>query len=689
MAQRSACEYWLKLHLFVLGAFFLTIFIGGCPPAQNGDDNEDDDPPTGVASGLNVEITNVAIPADLRPVISFRSFDNNGNTIPLAEFTDIRFILAYLETPEPGSTAVFTSYTTSLDESKGVEPTIQAAYDGARLDGVTQTRDGFFVYKFETALPPNFDRSATHQLGGQFRRLYPVDQQIYIANVAEAFRPDGGAVSDARDIVSTAACNDCHTRLSEHGARREIQLCILCHSPQTVDAGSGNSLNLAEMIHKIHRSEDLPSVRAGDPYQIFRSRGRISDFSDIEFPQDIRNCTVCHSGASQADVYRTTPTLEGCASCHDRTWFGDIDSTPPGFTNHTGGRHENNKLCALCHGENATVAPVDVAHLLPTESVAAVGLNAEITNVLVSMEAKGAIARVTIEFNLFEDSGEPIDDLADLTRLSAMVGYPVTEYQTQVRERIFRAPDGQPEGTLENLGNGAWRYTFAAGFPGDSTDTFAVGLDGRREFEFRGESERQGIDSNAVVFFTLDQSEPVERRMVVDQAKCNLCHRELRFHGASRTDVNYCIICHNPNASDLEERIEEGIEGPPVTINFKDMVHAIHTGEDLENDFTIAGHDFMHVRFPGLRQECVICHADIDTTDLPLPNEALSTLVTGIDSQIVSEVLPETAACTSCHDGDLAAAHAAVNTFGRTESCAVCHGPDAEFAVSVVHALEP
>jgi hypothetical protein len=45
-----------------------------------------------------------------------------------------------------------------------------------------------------------------------------------------------------------------------------------------------------------------------------------------------------------------------------------------------------------------------------------------------------------------------------------------------------------------------------------------------------------------------------------------------------------------------------------------------------------------------------------------------------------------TAACLSCHASKDAASHALANTTTLGESCAACHGPNGEFAVSKVHA---
>ena len=86
--------------------------------------------------------------------------------------------------------------------------------------------------------------------------------------------------------MSTEACNTCHDPLALHGgARRETQLCILCHTEQTSDPDTGNTVDFKVMIHKIHRGADLPSVQSGTPYQIIGFRNSVHDFSDVVIPR--------------------------------------------------------------------------------------------------------------------------------------------------------------------------------------------------------------------------------------------------------------------------------------------------------------------------------------------------------------------------------------------------------------------
>src|SRR5450756_1532459 len=97
----------------------------------------------------------------------------------------------------------------------------------------------------------------------------------------------------------------------------DTALCVLCHTSQSTDFASGNTVDLKVMIHKIHSGPSLPSVAAGTPYFIGNDS---HNFSDVLFPQDRRNCQTCHIGA-QAANYKTKPSAEACGSCHDNANF--------------------------------------------------------------------------------------------------------------------------------------------------------------------------------------------------------------------------------------------------------------------------------------------------------------------------------------------------------------------------------
>jgi len=664
-------------------------------PTETGEGEGEGEPiiiPGGqLAPGLNVQINKVVIPADLKPEVTFTATDDKGNLVARSEISDVRFILAYLTPGQNGSTNRFTSYTTSIEDPDKVpnsgDEAVQATYDSVRLNGLSQNSDGAMLYKFARALPAAYNKSLTHQLGGQLTRVYAINGQSYPANPVFDFCPDGAAVSELRQIAGTATCNNCHTRLGLHGGnRREIQLCILCHTPQTTDANTGNTVDMPVLIHKIHMGEQLPSVAAGQPYRIIGFGNSVNDYSTVAFPQDIRHCTACHDSAQapQADTYLKKPTRAGCGSCHDRTWFGKKDQTPEGYHNHPFNFEQpDDSGCAVCHIPSGEDLPAILeSHLTPTESPEAPGLEIQIVpNGVVANPEDGTLS---VTFTAKYGNGSPITAVTTdpvLQRLGFVVAWPASDYQNSVSESI-RSSGAMP-GTLDSntSDTGAYTYTFNAKPPTGTGDIFGIAATGRVAFEFKGEEHEQGVKSNSLTFFTLDGSQAEPRRDVVADVKCNKCHYDLRAHGEQRVGVGLCVMCHRPNASAAEG-------DTAVTINLKDMLHRFHTGENLENPYAIGSFDANEVRFPGDRRQCTICH-DSGTQLAPLPEGVLPTVVKSGET-VVSETQPTRAACTSCHDGVLPNVHAILATSpppDNIETCEICHGLDAEFAVATVHTM--
>jgi OmcA/MtrC family decaheme c-type cytochrome len=190
---------------------------------------------------------------------------------------------------------------------------------------------------------------------------------------------------------------------------------------------------------------------------------------------------------------------------------------------------------------------------------------------------------------------------------------------------------------------------------------------------------------NQVVAFAVTDTAPVARRRVVAQENCNSCHGSLALHGGSRQNVQFCVMCHNANWDDKARRPADKL--PVESIHLKTMIHKIHTGEELENDFTIYGFgntaiNFNEVTFPGDRRNCEKCHI-ADTQQLPLPKGLLPSVAA---RDYINPMQPIAAACLSCHTSQEAASHALLNTSTLGESCRVCHGTTSEFSVDKAHA---
>ena len=195
---------------------------------------------------------------------------------------------------------------------------------------------------------------------------------------------------------------------------------------------------------------------------------------------------------------------------------------------------------------------------------------------------------------------------------------------------------------------------------------------------------------NPIKYVAITGGTAKPRRTLVSLDKCNKCHDRLASlfsHGGQRIAIELCVICHNPNHKDRHRS-----DGTPESGAFKRMIHRIHTGEELTQDYTIWGGsptNFNEVRFPGDRRDCLTCHVNAAAYSLPVTPDAVP-VVTPRD--YFSPQGPGTAACLGCHDNRDVAAHAYLNTVnfpgasGPTEACGTCHGTGAEWAVEKVHA---
>jgi OmcA/MtrC family decaheme c-type cytochrome len=500
------------------------------------------------------------------------------------------------------------------------------------------------------------------------RNLTEFDLGTQYSNVEYNWVPSGAAVTQVRDVVRTETCNKCHDPLALHGgSRQHVALCVTCHTPQTTDPDTGNTLDLKVMVMKIHAA----SVLKG-PYVIIGNRQSVNDFSDVTFPQEINNCQTCHDGTgSQGMNWMTKPSRAACGSCHDKVNFATGE-------NHAAGPQVSDNLCSTCHipeGELEFDASIKGAHTIPRFSRDLPGVKFEI------MEVKntGPGQKPTVTLKITDKSGFPIET-SQMNSLSLVIAGPNTDYATFWSENVLTTPSN----------NGIVNYTFTRGIPEDAKGSFTVAVQGYRNITLLPGTTSEIKDVrdagfNQLVAFAVTDTTPVARRSVVTQENCNSCHGSLALHGGSRQNVQFCVMCHNANWDDKARRPVDQL--PPESIHMKTMIHKIHTGEELETDLTIYGfgntpHNYNEVLYPGDRRNCEKCHI-ADTQQLPVSKGALPSVA---PRDYINPMPPTTAACLSCHTSQEAASHALLNTSTLGESCRVCHGTTSEFSVDRAHA---
>jgi OmcA/MtrC family decaheme c-type cytochrome len=244
--------------------------------------------------------------------------------------------------------------------------------------------------------------------------------------------------------------------------------------------------------------------------------------------------------------------------------------------------------------------------------------------------------------------------------------------------------------------------------------------------------------------FAITDTTVVARRKIVDfDTKCSKCHdgqlhdgREiprLALHGGNRNEEPaLCVICHNPNQTDIlyrttasppstEPLITSTFKGvaPEVSVDFKRMPHAIHAG-GFRGPYRVVGFngtvvDFSGVRFPAKLSNCLNCHVEVGgkgTFELPLaPGVLGSTIKTGstinptvdktidVDPTNNLRITPIASVCSSCHDKSEVRSHmiqqgarfgvlqSAIDSGQVRERCASCHGPGKDKDVRKVHEI--
>jgi OmcA/MtrC family decaheme c-type cytochrome len=576
-------------------------------------------------------------------------------------------ILAYIA---KGQTQ-YTAYTTRSQTSPITGKT--AVQAGADSGGVwTEVAEGEYTYKFGTKLPATYDKTATHTIGLYGSRiLTEFDLGTNLADTTYNFVPDGSKVTVVRDVIRTATCNKCHDNMHFHGetGRKSVEICVLCHQPQSIDPDTGNSVDMAVMIHKIHAGAQLPSVVAGGKYVIIGNAQSVNDYSKIVFPSDLRSCVTCHEsdkGATQADAWLTKPDQAACGSCHDNVNFATGE-------NHVDLPQISDNQCSTCHipqGEIEFDASIKGAHTIPTQSTMLAGVVFE----LLKVDNGAAGKKPTLTFSIKDKKGNPILP-SQMTRLALNLAGPTTDYVAFTNGYLA-------DNLITNIAgvsgaNGVYTYTLANAVPADAKGSYAIQIEGRRQVTLLpGTKKEQTVNDagiNKIIYFSVDNSPVAPRRKIVDIAKCNACHTALSLHGGNRNQTEACVICHNPKGV-------AGTGAAAQAIDFRIMIHKIHAGNTLENGYLLGSTEWGTVGFPGILSDCNMCHVG-DSQQLPVKGVANVVNPKGP----INPEPPTTAACLACHDSTAAASHALGNTNVIGESCAVCHGTTADFSVNKVH----
>lgn len=687
--------------------------------------------PVTSATRIHVEIKSVTVPGGGgAPTVQFELTNDLGQGLKGLPADNISFAIARLAAGVAGGSSEWQSYVTRGD---GGVPNVQASTESAAAGTYVDNMDGTYRYTFSQALTdypagPAYSETATHRVGLEIRTdtngFMPTN--IPADNAPYDFVPVGGQPTETRLIVDTPACNTCHDKLEAHGeARFDVKYCVICHNPYSFDGNTGNSIDMKVLVHKIHRGADLTNG-----YQIVGYGGSVNDFSDVEFPQDIRNCQICHresdSNTPQASNWRLVANRAACGTCHD-----DIDwangGHPGGFT------FTDDTQCLDCHGPNGTVRNAEgklvqtpIAHEIP-------GLlaSAEFAfNLLgVTATSTGEFPVVTFSVTNPQDNDSAYDLATDpaftacdgTSRLAVDVVWSTAEYTNRdsgnapAQPVTFNVLPGCGDTVTVNP-DGSYSATSPTAVPATVSGSLAAELEGHPWKDLNGdgltsEDERIAVKS-AVLFAAIGNGTTTERRSVVDIQNCDKCHNQLSVHGNNRTDnIEICTGCHNPDATDAARRtgqcaIDLGTDDAPIDL--KRMIHWIHASGTIGVPYEVcgfAGANVFDFVFPGKLNDCEACHKP--DTYYPVDGSVVHGTTVDAGANIASPtddtvISPNAAVCSACHrsalaaehmeqnGGDFAATKAADSTLisASVETCAVCHGPGRIADVKVVHSVE-
>jgi len=499
-------------------------------------------------------------------------------------------------------------------------------------------------------------------------------------------------------------------------------------------------------------------------------------------PASTLACTKCHNASDPKTpdaANFTKPNREACGSCHDDISFAGVvpDPNDPNRTVlHPGGAQADDTLCETCHGPGLLPplpGTVTKSHIIRARSAGAC-FQFNILNATFN----GVTNEVTVDFSVtnpnpgthpnpeappcpnktFYDiltdraSGTPNEwNAGSNSRLVVDIAWNTTDFGNAltpgtaparaVEVNVLTAP-------LVDLGGGTFQVVSPALPAGVlCTNATLAGNDCSGQVALEGHPAVQDdptavpaqaytvrtVVAGAILPFSLDGGPVLARREPIKvTTKCDRCHDVLSLHGSNRSqDGRLCVMCHNPNNTDIGQRAGLMLPGRPAgqgkdgkfeeSIDFKRMIHAIHAAAETNFDGTAghgfreqglviygyggSEHDFSHVRFPGSLWKCETCHLPgaYQLTGLwkqPAQNGILgSTINSNGGNNNPSDDLkisPTAAVCSACHDDAPAQSHMEDNggLFAATqaqieanvEACEVCHGPGKIASVDFVHA---
>jgi OmcA/MtrC family decaheme c-type cytochrome len=458
----------------------------------------------------------------------------------------------------------------------------------------------------------------------------------------------GSGTVVSQDVVPTSNCLACHSTfgnaelnpLAFHAGEGRVEMfaCVACHYETrgardiaAVVSGTTYSFSYGEaqignFIHKIHTSQKISTSE---------------DFSGVAYPQDIRNCTTCHSGGTDSDNWKNRPSAKGCLSCHNPTnpMFGRDALTSPTGT-HGGGQivplgvadHTttvDDTDCKSCH----SAATITTKHLAPFATTHNTGLvGAANFSYVISQVTVSADRTPLIKFQIL-NNGTPVT-LNTGTTGPVLTGFSGNGPSLGV---VYAAPQdgitapsdwnsGHNVTTLQHLcdgtkgtltDNGGNTYTanlklndprsgspVSMAVPPNATmiTGYMAGAFTQGNWATVSSDPTYSVRPGIASFKAADNN--TARRVIFSETKCNSCHEQLgtepNFHGGSY-NAAMCGLCHTSNQA-----------SSGWSASFRTWVHGIHGAGKRTVPYTwhavSATENYSEIEYPGVLSNCEQCH---------------------------------------------------------------------------------
>jgi OmcA/MtrC family decaheme c-type cytochrome len=692
--------------------------------------------PVTSADKINVTILDVVVPdGGGAPTVTLALTSDQEQGLTGLPAANISFVISQLTPGSNGGSSEWQSYITR--SSAGI-PNAQATTESGSAGTFTEGDGGVYTYTFAQDLTdyaggPVFDAGKTHRLGVEIRTSAGgfAEENIPADNAPLDFLPTGGAPLFTRLIVDSSTCNACHDNLVLHGeARFDVEYCVQCHNPSSVDGDSGNTVDLKRLVHNIHS--------ARPDYSIVGFGGAVHNWADVEFPQDIRNCQTCHNENNpetpQASNFRLVVNRAACGTCHFDDGVADSghdfaieDGVHPGGFNFT-----DDTQCIDCHGPDGTVTnpqgrlvQVPVAHEIRTRTAGGKFL----LNIL-DISGTGHGQFPSVQFSVTDPTNNDaaydihsdapfIQCAGGASRLSVNVAWDTRDYTNRDSGSLPALPVTMNPlnacgGASTDNGDGTFTVTSSVAMPATAEGSAAVVIEGHPALDADedGVIDRIAV-TNAVSYAPITDVDAVARRMLVDIEKCDDCHNQLSLHGNNRTDKpEVCVTCHNPNMTDFTRRAGEPcnstVGGDDQSIDFKRLIHSIHASGYTGVPFDVCGFGssvhLFEVEYPGRLNNCEGCH----NPDTYYPVDSAQVLGTTVDvndpGDVTDDVVvsPNASVCSACHVDALAIQHMQQNggdfdgrkaadsslVSASVETCSLCHGKGRIADVKEMHGID-